>query len=93
MSDDLIRRQDAIEAIRKDIMGGLNYESILKSLPAIEAEPVRHGRWESVTEDWRNQITWWNCSECDCEVSTKYDYCPNCGAKMDGLEEGENNED
>lgn len=64
-------------------------ESEIECAPTVDAEPVRHGRWESVTEDWRNQIMWWNCSECDCEVSTKYNYCPNCGAKMDGEREEE----
>lgn len=33
---DLIRRQDAIDAIDKDIMGGLNYRSILERLPSAE---------------------------------------------------------
>lgn len=38
---DLIDRKAAIDAIRKDVMGGLNYESILKRLPSAEPEIVR----------------------------------------------------
>ena len=34
--DDLISRQAAIDAISKDIMGGLNYKRILKELPSTE---------------------------------------------------------
>ena len=33
---DLISRQSAIAAIRKDIMGGLNYESILRDMPSVQ---------------------------------------------------------
>ena len=37
---DLISRRAAIDAIGKDIMGGLNYESILTKLPSVDAVPV-----------------------------------------------------
>ncbi len=47
------------------------------------AEPVRHGRW--IVEEWINTIF---CSECgnswhimDNDTET-FNYCPNCGAKM-----------
>ena len=52
--------------------------------PTIEAEPVRHGRWE-----WRGGIPWCsNCGEMPPGYSYEGDvnttpYCPNCGAKMD----------
>jgi hypothetical protein len=38
MSDDAISRQEAITALRKDIMGGLNYEYILNKLPVVEPQ-------------------------------------------------------
>ncbi|MBR2664826.1 MAG: hypothetical protein IKE25_14025 [Clostridia bacterium] len=45
----------------------------LKVLPAIDAEPVRRGRW--IDE---------NCSECGHYVyrGDARSYCPNCGARM-----------
>lgn len=45
-------------------------------------EPVRHGRWEEYQVP---HIVC--CSECDwgTGVQDKYNYCPNCGAKMDAL--------
>ena len=54
----------------------------LKSRPAIDAEPVRHGRW---IHDINNL---YGCSECLArEVMSSRrspkNYCPNCGAKMD----------
>lgn len=60
----------------------------LNYAPTIETEPVRHGEWEFDPESYT-----WNCSEChDCEEdgcmdgSVLSNYCPNCGAKMDGAE-------
>ena len=57
--------------------------------PTIEAEPVKHGRWEK-------QQGLYSCSECGkvCPYDVQADvieywpcnYCPNCGARMD-LEE------
>lgn len=35
-----IDRDDAINAIKKDVMGGLNYESILKRIPSADVQPV-----------------------------------------------------
>lgn len=57
---------------------------IVENSPTIEATPVVHGRWEWI-EDSTN-----NCSACGhttffypC-LETVPNYCPNCGAKMDG---------
>ena len=47
-------------------------------LPAENVAPVRHGRWKSYTKNLGE------CSNCGYVVSIRYDYCPNCGAKMDG---------
>lgn len=48
--------------------------------PAIDAEPVVHGRW--INQD--NTYTKYQCSACK---ERNFDgvgrYCPNCGAKMD----------
>ena len=51
----------------------------------IEVAEVRHGRWEWDTEDI------YVCSNCTEKSHVKevmghpeWDYCPNCGAKMDG---------
>ena len=59
--------------------------SDIAKAPTIEAEPVKHGRLEWYTEDI------YRCTVCYEKVHVKevmghpdLDYCPNCGAKMDG---------
>ena len=76
-----------------EIMNAIN------SLPTIEADPVVHGEWEEtdwVRFDGHDCIRYFNkglrCSVC-CHVFKKDllwndNYCPNCGAKMDGKKEG-----
>ena len=50
-------------------------------------EPVRHGRWlyNSYPTVWygHGEPPEWVCSECEERAYNTYDYCPNCGAKMD----------
>lgn len=50
--------------------------------PTIDAVPVKHGRW--VWNDYGGFGNY-HCSECGniCICNGDYDYCPNCGARMD----------
>ena len=55
-------------------------------LPAADVAPVRHGRWiehKHFNHDHYIDSTY-ECSECNVEEPLTSDYCPNCGAKMDG---------
>ena len=60
-------------------------EYTLDNLPIVDAVEVVHGRWigETGVYMWRQ-----NCSICNGPVYNKmkpyYNYCPFCGAKMDG---------
>ena len=65
-----------------------NYATlILREAPTIDVTPVRHGRWVSVPHKLARV-----CSVCNRDEPYKfadidadvYDYCPSCGAKMDG---------
>ena len=57
----------------------------------------KHGRWEIILDEWDCEFA--KCSACGGEfydledtIDTLMNYCPNCGAKMDG-ERKENEEE
>ena len=61
---------------------------IIKNAPTVDAEPVVHGRWErcfnlkpscSVCGEY-HLYSWSDHKNCN--------YCPNCGAKMNGGNDG-----
>lgn len=54
---------------------------ILNQFPGADVAPVRHGRWIASHDEFCA------CSICKYPVYMMWDqtnYCPNCGAKMDG---------
>lgn len=59
--------------------------------PTVDAVPVRHGHWETNSDRPDTLI----CSVCKCGFDMwKHDphnFCPNCGAKMDGGDDDEVN--
>lgn len=68
----------------------------LENAPAADVAPVVHGRWiHSRYEDCSEQFELVKCSQCNHEAYAMAlyvhggNYCPNCGAKMDG---GDNTE-
>lgn len=58
----------------------------IDEMPTIEAEPIRHGHWVGKGEVFCEA---WTCSVCGSERGkpNSSNYCPNCGAKMDEVEE------
>ena len=87
--DNEMQEYDAYDSCQAKIVSGLlGAEKLVWEMPTIEAEPVKHGRW---VYDENNME--YSCSECLHEahvtVNRVYtylltDYCPNCGAKMQG---------
>ncbi len=56
--------------------------SVLEKASTVDAVEVVHGRWDRVK--FFANATLHHCSICgQAEIKT-YNYCPNCGAKMDG---------
>ena len=65
--------------------------TFINNANTIEADPVRHGRWEVSTDEWFETDVY-TCSKCResyvlVEGTPKenlWHYCPNCGCRMDG---------
>lgn len=62
---------------------------IVKGIPKIEAEPVRHGLWVELPKALNDDEEPCKCSVCGHCLSfynhyPKSKFCPNCGARMDG---------
>ena len=90
------------DALRCEI-DGCSFESgydagkvliMIAEAPTVDAVEVVHGRWVD------NMVRNWHCSVCGKKVprqvyfdgycyDDKLNYCPNCGAKMDGGNEDE----
>ena len=90
-----IEREAALACVCEDCSGqnGCNVPCAdyvrIKTLQAADVAEVRHGRWID------DKVSFYlGCSECGCfleyavdtflDNGDHYNYCPNCGAKMDG---------
>ena len=62
---------------------------MIEDTTAADVAPVRHGQWIEYTkviipEPYNKWEQAWKCSECGFDDGfVAYNYCPNCGAKMD----------
>ena len=58
----------------------------IKEAPTVDAEPLRHGKWILYPDNQSKVVEADDCSVCGAQwiFGEKYDYCPSCGAKMDG---------
>lgn len=78
---------DALTQKESVMRKGCAYIEEINHAPTIDAEPVKHGEWieeRNITTDGKG-YTAYRCSVCQYAVLTKlYNFCPNCGAKMDG---------
>ena len=72
------------------MLGSGKFDCLMNENRAIDTSadvaPVRHGRWiehKHFHHDHYIDSTY-ECSECKVEEPLTSDYCPNCGARMDG---------
>lgn len=60
-----------------------NVKFDIENFPAADVEPVVHGRWLDNEDYMFCSICGIQWNYCDNDTET-FNYCPNCGAKMDG---------
>ena len=69
-------KKDIHDEYSLGLYDGCEYDTkLIDEIPASDVAPVRHGQW----------LLDGSCSECLANpLTTHKNYCPNCGAKMDG---------
>ena len=94
--DDLISRKALLEELDKWINPCVNYDksdflsgiataiSEVETAPTVDAAPVVHGRWEPFGGKYYSRKKCSCCGWDGQEWIKFYNFCPNCGAKMDG---------
>lgn len=58
-------------------------EQLLDEIPAADVAPVVHGHWAEATDEMECSVCGARWNYCDNDTHT-FNFCPNCGAKMDG---------
>lgn len=85
------------EALKRLLIDKYNFfpvfvKNAIEESPTADVVEVRHGKWTEKVKDERfgdewDEIVLYECSVCNSECVESlgiYQYCPNCGAKMDG---------
>ena len=86
-----LSRDDTYECLAT-AFGDRMAEDIIKLIPIADVQPVKHGCWEEVTDYGGWGDTHYRCSVCGEEwyledgtpKQNNMDFCPRCGARMDG---------
>lgn len=84
-----IKREDVLRAYEEEQRrpGPYRFETLIESVPSADVALVRHGRWLPTTKWWQGGSAWKQCSECGILHCGKSNFCPNCGVKMDGVDD------
>lgn len=80
-----MRLIDADALPRHGNRGGLVYWKDIETAPTVDADIVCHGRWKVWYHGKEGGFSY-TCSECGIHADETSDYCPKCGARMDGAE-------
>lgn len=87
------RFRKRLEWLKKDVhdeysgalLDGCEYDmELIDEIPAIDVAPVVHGQWVKHYRSGTTVADGYVSTCCDMWNARKSNYCPNCGAKMDG---------
>ena len=82
---DLIDRKELRDALYEADAVTMQGVKIINQFPAVDAVEVVHGRW--IEQEKYTFGVMYDCSICNNRIldnGHSWNYCPNCGAKMDG---------
>ena len=85
---ELARTSDYYSDFHKSIADLTSLKELLEDTPAADVVEVKHGEWIYCPET-INLRSHFYCSVCndiqlEHYVKNSFEYCPNCGARMDG---------
>lgn len=74
--------REKLNDMLEDFCVNETFYDAMQTIPAADVVPVRHGEWQEINGIFR-------CSLCEYSFEHEgyqhfFNYCPNCGAKMDG---------
>lgn len=90
MAEYIEREETCKKCVRYGMGETLCADCVVKAAPAADVSPVKHGRWKHFELGY---FDLWRCTACGedwtfeydpTDADTKVNYCPDCGAKMDG---------
>ena len=88
-----IDKEELIKTIYKNPAKGVNQRGVqlltyILDAPVVDAAPVKYGKW--IVNKEKKAATCSNCEFTSYDwFSWNFNYCPDCGAKMDNEEEKE----
>ena len=75
-----IAKDNYYSDFHKSMADLISLRELLEDTPTADVVEVKHGHWEKLKDGY------WcsNCCILEKDLKQEYNYCPNCGAKMDG---------
>lgn len=93
MPEEYISREAALTALQDSDLFNTTERQLraIRELPAADVAEVAHAKWIPFHSEAAGDIQY--CSACDIGFDARMDYCPHCGARMDGwMEDADNGE-
>lgn len=81
-----IKRNPKMDGHEQDIIAAIvALSEMIDDAPTVDAVLVRHGRWLPYNSKYGHDEKVYLCNQCNHNVGfKKMNFCPNCGARMDG---------
>lgn len=86
MNDDYVKRLDVHTAFQPKYSPAINhaFAAIIDSVPSADVVERKTGKWAKQQKDFDLcGVEYFACSQCGFECQLTYNFCPNCGAKME----------